>query len=129
MTLKVTSNPECPTVLCKRDKLSTVSPHSPDFAALLCTWPRLCTSLSCAVMLQEGSDRTSLLCLWSEVVPSPCISLWSMVGETKHSSGVMPQGQEMLGGNFDGDTGCREANPRLAAKSQVRKELLAGDLI
>lgn len=51
------------------------------------------------------------------------------MGETKDSGSVMPQGQETLGGSFDSDTACREANPRPAAKSQVRKELLAGDLI
>lgn len=52
-----------------------------------------------------------------------------MVGETKDSSSVMPHGREVLGGSFGSDTAYRETNPCLAAKSQVRKELLARDLI
>lgn len=42
---------------------------------------------------------------------------------------MMPQGQEVLRGSFGSDTACRETNLCLAAKSQVRKELLARDLI
>lgn len=48
---------------------------------------------------------------------------------TQESSSGMPQGQEVLGGSFGSDIACRETNPYLTVKSQVRKELLAGDCI
>lgn len=41
----------------------------------------------------------------------------------------MSQGQEVLGGSFGSDTACRETNPCLAVKFQVRKELLTRDCI
>lgn len=87
----------------------------------------------CVPLLRSHTARRQWLnmsaVLSSEVVSFLYVDLWSMVGETRDSSSVMPQGQEVLGGSFGSDTAYRETNPCLAAKSQVRKELLARDLI